>query len=161
MKLSLRRTLPISRSPARLSATVLTAATLVALSLLLTGCNGQTEWTQAGYTVENYSSGSYVIYMTWASGFGHYLVVPPESTVEDRDDSDPVKAIVYDGSCLTTLTTVTVTGPFAAIYIDEAGRVFTSKSEGPLSSAERPNGGHWPVPLPSTCFGLHPQPTNS
>ena len=134
-------------------------AMLVALSMLLEGCNGQTEWTPPGYTVYNYSSSSYIVRMTYAGGTGNYLVAPPLAKVGELWSSDPVKAIVYDESCSATLATVTVTGPSAFIYIDEAGHVSTSKPKGPLSSAYLPNGR--PGPAPSACPVIRVQPTQS
>ena len=159
MKLNLRRAVPISRPAASRSAAVLMVAMLVALSMLLEGCNGQTEWTPPGYTVYNYSSSSYIVRMTYAGGDVNYLVAPSLAKVGELWSSDPKKAVVYDESCLATLATVSVTGPSAVIYIDEVGHVSTSKPQGLLSSAELPNGR--PGPVPSTCPGLHAQPTES
>jgi hypothetical protein len=131
---------------------------VAALCLSLSGC--QMEVTQYGYNVENYSSGSYIVYMSYAGEPGDYLVVPPESEVLQSGGADPVKAIVYDESCLTTLTTVTVSGPWAVIYIDEASHISTSKPKVPLSSAYSPNGRQRePLPVPLACFDLHAEPT--
>jgi hypothetical protein len=131
-------------------------AMLVALGLSLSGC--QMELSQPGYGVENYSSNSYVARIIYPSGTVHYLVVPPESSVGDSG-SAPAKVVVYDASCLAALATVTVTGPNTVIYIDEAGHVSTSKPKGPLSSAYLTN--MRPGPVPSTCPGLHAQPTQT
>ena len=163
MKLSPRQALPVSRPAAHRSATVLMGTMLAALCLSLSGCSGQTEWTPPGYTIYNYSSSSYVARIIHTSGTDDYIVVPPESSVGNSGGYDPVKAVVYDGSCLTTLATVTVTAPFAVIYIDEDGHVFASKPKGPLSSAEPPDGrvGRIPAPVPAACFGLHAEPTKS
>jgi hypothetical protein len=156
MKLSPRHAPPISRPPARRRATVLMVAMLVALCLPLSGCQMEMSW--PGYNIENYSSSNYVARNVYASGTVHYLVVPPESSVGDSG-SAPVKVVVYDASCLAALATVTVTGPNTIIYIDEAGHISTSRPKGPLSSARLPNGR--PGPAPSTCPGLHAEPTNS
>ena len=159
MKPTLRQALPISRPPARRSATVLMAAMLVALSMVLSACDFQMEEKQRGYVVDNYSSASYVVQISFEDGTDYDRGVPPKSSVAELGGSDPGKAVVYDESCLTTLTTVSVSGPWAVIYIDEAGHISTSAPTGPLSTESLTN--MRPRPVPSTCPGLHAQPTHS
>jgi hypothetical protein len=159
MNLGPRQAPPISRPPVRRSATARLLATVLALSLFLSGCDVQMEWTPPGYTVYNYSSDSYMVRMTYAGGAGNYLVVPPLAKVGELWSSDPVEAVVYDGSCLATLATVTVSGPSAVIYVDEAGHISTSAPKGPLRSAHLPN--VRPGPVPSSCPGLHSAATKS
>jgi hypothetical protein len=149
MKLNPRHAPPISRPPARRSATARLLATVLALCLFLSGCDVQMEWTPPGYTVYNYSSSSYIVRMTYAGGAGNYLVVPPLAKAGELWSSDPVEAVVYDGSCLATLATVTVSGPSAVIYIDEAGHFSTSAPTGPLSTESLPD--MRPGPVPSSC----------
>jgi hypothetical protein len=149
MKLNPRHAPPISRPPARRSATARLLATVLALCLFLAGCEIQMERTQRGYVVNNYSSGGYIVHMSYVDGTDYYRGVPPKSSVAELEGSDPVKATVYDESCLMTPTAVTVSGPWAVIYIDEAGRISTSAPTGPLSTESLPN--MPPGLVPSSC----------
>jgi hypothetical protein len=133
--------------------------TLLALCIFLSGCDIQMEETQHGYGVNNYSSGSYIVRMSYVNGTGYYLVVPPKSSVAELGVSDPVSAIFYDGSCLTILATVTVSGHWTVIYIDEAGHISTSAPTGPLSTESLPYGR--PGPVPSSCPSLRAVSTQS
>ena len=137
----------LQRSRRSDAALLLTA--VLTMSLLVAGCNLQQEQTQHGYTVYNDSSGTYVVRMSYANGTGYALLAPPQTSVHEYGGSDPVKALVFDATCSKSLITLKVSGPWAEIYIDEAGRMSTSAPSGPRSTVYLPEIS--PGPAPASC----------
>jgi hypothetical protein len=127
MKLSPRHAPALSRPPARRSASALMLTALVALSLFLSGCDIQMERTQRGYTVDNYSSRSYIFRMSYVDGgTGYYLGIPPKSSVAEYGGSDPMKAVVYDVSCSRRLRPLPNQGAFCRLRAT-ASRLYLSR----------------------------------
>lgn len=95
---------------------------IAAVAVVVNGCGIPQELTRQGYSVVNSSSNSYFVQVTWANGKVTDMAVPPNSEADERSESDPVRADVYDSTCA-LLVTLPMSGPWYYVLVDETGQI--------------------------------------